>query len=125
MNTSGVPRPKDKANSLYNGFFRYSDRCMGLFAVDVTPLSGDTGKIIAAKVTVNSGDSEEYYCFTTPEAYTSLKEWMDFHSSYSEKITGESWVMRNIWQTTNIDYGARLSVYWKELWERSRVYAIL
>lgn len=24
--------------------------------------------------------------------------------SYGEKITGESWVMRDIWQTTNIDY---------------------
>lgn len=55
MKTSGVPRPKDKANSLYNGFFRYSDRRMGLFAVAVTPLSGDTGKIIAAKLTVYFG----------------------------------------------------------------------
>src|SRR5918994_7553846 len=100
MKTSGVPRPKDKGNSLYNGFFRYSDRRMGLFVVDVTPLSGDTGKIIAAKLTLYSGDSEEYYCFITPEAYTSLKEWMDFHSSYGEKITGESRVMRNIWQAT-------------------------
>lgn len=110
MKTSGVPRPKDKANSLYNGFFRYSDRRMGLFVVDVIPLSGDTGKIIAAKLTLYSGDSEEYYCFITPEAYTSLKEWMDFHSSYGEKITGESRVMLNIWQATNIDYGARLGL---------------
>jgi hypothetical protein len=35
---------------------------------------------------------------------------MDFRSSYGEKINGESWVMRDIWQTTNIDYGARLGL---------------
>ena len=32
---------------------------------------------------------------------------MDFRASYGEKITGESWLMRDIWQTTNIDYGAK------------------
>jgi hypothetical protein len=37
-----------------------------------------------------------------------LKDWMDFRASYDEKITGESWVMRDIWQTTNISYGANL-----------------
>ena len=57
-----------------------------------------------------AGESEEFLCFVTPEAYTSLKEWMDFRSSYGEKITGESWVMPDIWQTTNINYGARLGL---------------
>jgi hypothetical protein len=32
---------------------------------------------------------------------------MDFRSSYGEKISGESWLMCDIWQTTNIDYGAK------------------
>jgi hypothetical protein len=31
---------------------------------------------------------------------------MDFRISYGEKITGDSWVMRD-WQTTNQNYGAR------------------
>jgi hypothetical protein len=35
---------------------------------------------------------------------------MDFRASYGEKITGESWVMRDLWQTTNIDYGAKLGL---------------
>ena len=35
---------------------------------------------------------------------------MDFRASYGEKITGESWLMRDIWQTTNIDYGAKLGL---------------
>jgi hypothetical protein len=74
----------------------------------VKPISNDEGKIIAAKLIVYSGDSEEYYCFITPEAYTSLKEWMDFRASYGEKITGQSWVMRDLWQTTNMNYSTKL-----------------
>jgi hypothetical protein len=35
---------------------------------------------------------------------------MDFRAGYGEKITGESWVMRDIWETTNIDYGAKLGI---------------
>jgi integrase len=74
----------------------------------VKPVSNDEGKIIAAKLIIYSGDSEEYYCFITPEAYTSLKEWMDFRASYGEKITGQSWVMRDLWQTTNMNYSTKL-----------------
>jgi hypothetical protein len=33
---------------------------------------------------------------------------MNFRSSYGETITGESWIMRDMWQTTNITYGANL-----------------
>jgi integrase len=74
----------------------------------ITPISNNTtGEIITAKILVYSGDREEYYAFITPEAYNALKEWMDFRASYGEKITGESWVMRDIWQTTNINYGAK------------------
>lgn len=76
----------------------------------VKPISNGKGEIIAAKLVVYSGDREEYYCFITPEAYTSLKEWMDFRASYGEKITGESWVMRDLWQTTNMNYGSKLGL---------------
>ena len=62
------------------------------------------GEIIAAKVIIYA---EEYYTFITPEAYSALKDWMDFRISYGEKITGDSWLMRNLWQTTNQNYGAR------------------
>lgn len=32
---------------------------------------------------------------------------MQYRSSYGEKISGESWVMRNLWKTTNMTFGAR------------------
>ncbi|MGC1929550.1 MAG: hypothetical protein WA667_11285 [Candidatus Nitrosopolaris sp.] len=76
----------------------------------VTPMLDDKDQTIAAKLLVYAGDPEEYYSFITPEAYDSLKDWMDFRASYGEKISRESWVMRDIWQTTNIAYGANLGL---------------
>ena len=73
----------------------------------ITPFKNNNGEVIAAKLIVYPHDQEEYFCFITPEAYISLKEWMDFRAEYGEKITGESWVMRDIWQTTNVTYGAK------------------
>jgi len=73
----------------------------------VKPFLDDNGEIMAARLLVYADDPEQYYTFITPEAYNSLKDWMDFRASYGEYITGESWVMRDIWQTTNVDYGAK------------------
>jgi hypothetical protein len=73
----------------------------------VLPVKDDKGDVIAAKVVIYAGEQDEYYTFTTPEAYIAAEEWMDFRASYGEKITGESWLMRDLWQTTNQNYGAR------------------
>lgn len=73
----------------------------------VDPITNEDGNIIAAKLHVYAGDVEEYYAFITAEAYVALKEWMDFRTSYGEKISGNSWLMRDLWQTTNMNYGAR------------------
>jgi integrase len=65
------------------------------------------GEIIAAKLIIYAGEPEEYYCFITPEAYNSLKNWIDYRSEAGEEITGESWLMRNMWHTTEFIYGAK------------------
>jgi hypothetical protein len=77
----------------------------------ISPISNNTTReIIAAKILVYPGDREEYYTFITPEAYNELKEWMDFRAGYGEKISEESWVMRDLWQTTNMNYGAKFGL---------------
>jgi hypothetical protein len=64
-------------------------------------------KVIAAKIIVYAGENEQYYSFITDEAYESLKDWMAYRESYGEKITSESWLMRNLWKTTNMKYGSK------------------
>ena len=62
--------------------------------------------IQAAKILVYPGDREQYYSFLTPEAYTAVKDWMDYRSLCGEKITKESLVMRDIWQNGDVDGAA-------------------
>jgi hypothetical protein len=76
----------------------------------VTPLQGNDGNIIAAKFVIYPGDQEEHYTFVTPEAFNALKEWMDFRAEYGEEITSESWLMRDLWQTSNMKYGAKFGL---------------
>jgi hypothetical protein len=73
----------------------------------VKSIADGNGEVVAVKLHVYAGDSEEYYTFMTGEAYNAIKDWMDFRASYGEAVTGESWLMRDIWQTTNIDYGTK------------------
>lgn len=44
----------------------------------IIPITNEKGEIIAAKMMVYAGDVEEYYSFVTSEAYSSIKEWMDY-----------------------------------------------
>jgi hypothetical protein len=56
---------------------------------------------------VYAGENHEYYSFITPEAYSSILDWIKFREEYGEQVTQESWLMRDIWQTTNVNHGAK------------------
>jgi integrase len=69
---------------------------------NIIPLYNEKKEIIAARIIVYDGEPERYFSFITPEAYYSLKEWMDFRQTQGEKITPESWLMRDLWNTGHI-----------------------
>jgi hypothetical protein len=73
----------------------------------IIPIKDEKGEVLAAKIIVYAGEHDEYYSFITPEAYNSLVDWIKFREEYGEKVTVESWLMRDIWQTTNVNYGAK------------------
>jgi hypothetical protein len=58
------------------------------------------GNVIAAKVIVYAGEPEEYFTFISGQAYGELKKWMDYRNMAGEQITEESWVMRELWDTS-------------------------
>jgi integrase len=61
----------------------------------ITAMSNGCAKMIVYPGQ-HEGKRQEYYSSITPEAYDALKTWMDYRAAYGEKITGESWVMRDL-----------------------------
>lgn len=77
---------------------------------DITPLIKN-GVTVAAKMNVfNTKTRKFYYTFITVEAYDAVKEWMDFRSSFGELITGESMIMRDLWQIKSQRFGNYLGL---------------
>jgi hypothetical protein len=71
---------------------------------NVSPIKEEkTNEVLAAKMIIYSGEPEEYYCFITPEAFETLSSWMLFRKNSGEDVTGESWLMRDLWSTTDFD----------------------
>nr|MDQ3967317.1 hypothetical protein [Thermoproteota archaeon] len=89
------------------GAWYYEDTGNYLRWKDVTPLTNDKGEIIAAKLLVYADEPEKYYTFITPEAYNELKKWMDFRILQGEEVNGDSPLMRDLWQMSDVKYGAR------------------
>jgi integrase len=65
---------------------------------DVKPIQDKSGNVIAASLKVYAGTKDEYKTFITPEAYRSLKAWMDSRAQAGEKVGPKSWVMRDLWE---------------------------
>jgi hypothetical protein len=76
----------------------------------ITPIKNENDLIIAAKLVVYPNEPEEYFTFMTPEAYSAVKEWVDFRASFGEEITGESWILRNTWQKVKPRYSHRIGL---------------
>jgi len=55
--------------------------------------------LVAAKMIVYAGEPDEYFTFITAEAYFALESWMEFRKKSGESINGESWLMRNLWNS--------------------------
>ena len=68
--------------------------------------------ITAAKLIIKNTKikNRTYYSFLTPEAYNSLKDWMNFRILHGEEITGESWIMRDTWQKIDRSHGNRIGL---------------
>ena len=67
-------------------------------------------QLVAAKLIVYGGEPEQYFSFITTEAYLALKSYMDFRELHGEKITGESWLMRDQWQKIDKNHGHRIGL---------------
>jgi integrase len=78
----------------------------------ITPETDGDGHVVEAKMLVyagqNEGKKKQYMTRISAEAYNALVEWMDLRKRDGEKITVESWLMRDLWQVTNLNRGANL-----------------
>jgi len=68
--------------------------------------------IVAAKIILKNTkiNNRQYFSFITPEAYHTLKDWMDFRNLHGENVTGESWLMRDTWEKIDRDHSHRVGM---------------
>ena len=68
--------------------------------------------IVAAKIILRNTKikNRTYFSFITPEAYFSLKNYMEFREMHGEKITGESFLVRDTWQQIDRKHSHRIGL---------------
>jgi integrase len=64
----------------------------------ITPIER-RGKLVSARVLVYAGTPDWYISLLTPEAYREVEAWIKFRNQCGEKISPDSWVMRDLWDT--------------------------
>ncbi len=68
----------------------------------IRELKNEKGEVVAAKISVYAGEEDEYFSFISKEALESLKDWMHFREISGESIDENSWLMRDLWDTQDI-----------------------
>ena len=63
--------------------------------------------VVAAKIAIYAASDEQYTSFITKEACQAIEEWIEYRRKCGEQITGESWLVRNLWDVTTPSGGAR------------------
>ena len=67
-------------------------------------------ELLAARLDVYAGERDEYFTFVTPEAYKALQEYMDFRELHGERISENSWLIRDTWQKIDKRHGHRIGL---------------
>jgi hypothetical protein len=57
------------------------------------------GKVVAAQIIVYAGEAEQYFSYISGEAWQESNKWMKYRELSGEKITEDSWLMRDLWDT--------------------------
>jgi integrase len=77
----------------------------------VIPIKKNNTLVAAKLITRNTKiNNREYYSFITPEAYNSLKDYMEFRQLHGEKISPESFLIRDTWQKIDRNHGHRIGL---------------
>lgn len=61
---------------------------------------GPNNAVAAAKIIIYAGEDQEYFSFISAEAYEALQEWLKYREDSGEIIDENSWLMRNLWDTS-------------------------
>jgi len=67
-------------------------------------MHNENGELVAAEMIIYDDEdgADQYITHMTPEAYNALTAWLDYRAWEGEEIKDESWLMLDMWGTTNI-----------------------
>ena len=82
---------------------------------NIRPIEKDGIGVVAAKVIVYAGEDEEYFTFISSEACLELQKWIKYREDSGEIINENSWVMRDLWDSSSIKDGKGLVTKPKKL----------